>query len=97
MADSFQADQKQEPCHTRETTAAIGSSNSAKRCIVPLRRACAMAQPIVRIQVTGFLKAWSSGRPEALERPMSVVPDELRRLADWESAPIWLTYELAKP
>jgi ECF sigma factor len=40
-----------------------------------------MAQPIVRTQVTGFLKAWSSGRPEALERLMPVVHDELRRLA----------------
>lgn len=56
-----------------------------------------MAQPIVRIQVTGFLKAWSSGLPEALERLVPVVHNELRRSAEWESAPIWLTYELAKP
>jgi RNA polymerase sigma factor (TIGR02999 family) len=40
-----------------------------------------MRQPTVRTQVTGFLKAWSSGRPEALDRLMPVVQDEMRRLA----------------
>jgi hypothetical protein len=64
---------------------------------VPLRRVLAMAQPTVRIQVTGFLKAWSSGRSEALERLVPVVHDELSRLAERDSAHIWLTYKLAKP
>jgi RNA polymerase sigma factor (TIGR02999 family) len=40
-----------------------------------------MGQPPVRTEVTGFLKAWSSGRPEALDKLMPVVQDELRRLA----------------
>src|SRR5580765_2010398 len=40
-----------------------------------------MGQTPVRTQVTGFLKAWSSGRPEALDKLMPVVQDELRRLA----------------
>jgi RNA polymerase sigma factor (TIGR02999 family) len=40
-----------------------------------------MGQTLVRTQVTGFLKAWSSGRPEALDSLMPVVQDELRRLA----------------
>ena len=40
-----------------------------------------MGQTLDRTQVTGFLKAWRSGRPEALDRLMPVVQDELRRLA----------------
>lgn len=40
-----------------------------------------MGQPTVRTEVTGFLKAWSSGRPEALDRLMPVLQEELRRLA----------------
>ena len=40
-----------------------------------------MGQPPVRTEVTGFLKAWSSGRPEALDKLMPAVQDELRRLA----------------
>ena len=40
-----------------------------------------MRQTQVRTQVTGLLKAWSSGRPEALDKLVPVVQDELRRLA----------------
>jgi len=40
-----------------------------------------MGQPAVRTQVTGFLKAWSAGQREALDKLMPAVQDELRRLA----------------
>src|SRR5262245_31216242 len=40
-----------------------------------------MGQPAVRTQVTGFLKAWSAGHREALDKLMPAVQDELRRLA----------------
>lgn len=40
-----------------------------------------MVQHPVRAQVTGFLKAWTSGQPEALDQLMPAVHDELRQLA----------------
>jgi RNA polymerase sigma-70 factor (ECF subfamily) len=40
-----------------------------------------MGQTPVRTQVTGFLKAWSSGQREALDSLVPAVQDELRRLA----------------
>jgi RNA polymerase sigma factor (TIGR02999 family) len=40
-----------------------------------------MGQTPVRTQVTGFLKAWSSGQREALDSLVPVVQNELRRLA----------------
>jgi len=40
-----------------------------------------MRQTQVRTQVTSLLKEWSSGRPEALDRLVPVVQEELRRLA----------------
>jgi hypothetical protein len=64
----------------------IGSSDSAKRCIVPLRRVFAMAQPIVRTQVTGFFET---------ARRLNISSATFKR--DWQSAPIWLTCELARP
>jgi RNA polymerase sigma factor (TIGR02999 family) len=40
-----------------------------------------MAHHPARAEVTGFLKAWSSGQSEALEDLLPVVHDELRQLA----------------
>lgn len=96
MADSFQADQKQEPCqHTKRCRDWVIQLSQTVYSAV--KTAFAMAQPIVRIQVTGFPKALTSGRPEAIERLMPVVHDEWPRLTDWQSVRMWLTYELAKP
>lgn len=40
-----------------------------------------MPQTPVRTEVTGFLKAWSSGRTEALDQLIPIVEKELRKLA----------------
>lgn len=51
-------------------------SGSSTATVYPL-----MSEDPRRTAVTGHLKAWSSGQPEALDRLLPIVHDELRQLA----------------
>jgi RNA polymerase sigma factor (TIGR02999 family) len=55
-----------------------------ERCIVANQRPASgkyMANDPLRAEVTGLLKAWSSGRPEALDKLIPAVHHELKHLA----------------